>query len=74
MWRSRDDDGLQSQRSGVQIQVSAKKNWGGIRSGEKVRVSGVNRVADRDRVRAGGERVTLFQKHPPPPSSPKKSK
>ena len=34
VWHSGDEDGLQSQRSGVQIQVSAKKkkklkNWGG---------------------------------------------
>ena len=51
MWRSGDEDGLQSQRSGVQNQVSAKKKTG--------------RVRDRDRVRAGGECVILFEKHPP---------
>ena len=31
------------------------------------RVRGVNRVRNWHRVRAGGERVTLFEKHPPPP-------
>ena len=32
MWHSGDEDGLQSQRFGVQIQVSAKKikKWGGL--------------------------------------------
>ena len=34
------------------------------------RVRGVNRVRKWDRVRAGGERATLFEKHLPPP--PKK--
>lgn len=29
------------------------------------RVRGVNRVRNWHRVRAGGERVTLFEKHPP---------
>ena len=80
MWHSGDEDGLQSQRFGVQIQVSAKKikNWGGGRSRDRVkdRDRGVNRVRDRDRgvnrvrnwdrVRGGGERVTLFEKHLPP--------
>ena len=28
VWHSGDYDGLQTQRSGVQIQVSAKKSWG----------------------------------------------
>ena len=36
------------------------------------RVRGVNRVRNWHRVRAGGERVTLFEKHPPPPAPPKK--
>ena len=38
------------------------------------RVRGVNRVRNWHRVRAGGERVTLFEKHPPrpPPPPPKK--
>ena len=31
------------------------------------RVRGINRVRNWHRVRAGGERVTLFEKHPPPP-------
>ena len=47
MWHSGDYDGLQSQRSGVQIQVSAKKNWG-VRSRDRVRVRGVNAVRVRD--------------------------
>ena len=47
---SGDYDGLQSQRSGVQIQVSAKKNWE-VRSKDRVRATGVNGVRDRDRVR-----------------------
>ena len=41
------------------------------------RVRGVNRVRNWHRVRAGGERVTLFEKHPPPaphPPPPKKWK
>ena len=28
---------------------------------------GVNRVSNRDRVRGGGEHVTVFEKHSPPP-------
>ena len=57
MWHSGDEDGLQSQRFGVQIQVSVKKiikNWG-ARSRDRVRGSiglgmgGVNRVRDSDR-------------------------
>ena len=42
MWHSGDEDGLQSHRFGVQIQVSAKqklKNWGGARSRDRVRGS-----------------------------------
>ena len=34
------------------------------------RVRGVNRVRNWHRVRAGGERVTLFEKHPPAPHPP----
>ena len=51
MWDSGDYDGLQSQRSGVQIQVSAKKkkkkkkNWG-VRSKVRVRVVNGTRVRD----------------------------
>ena len=45
VWHSGDYDGLQSQRSGVQTQVSAKKKWG-VRS--KVRVRGVNGTRARD--------------------------
>ena len=44
-WQSGDEERLESQRSGVQIQVSAnneKKNWG-VRSRDRVRDSGVNR-------------------------------
>ena len=58
VWHSGDYDGLQSQRSRVQIQMSAKKrkkNWG-VTSKVRVRVrgtrvKGVNRVRDRDGVR-----------------------
>ena len=41
MWHSGDEDGLQSQRFGVQIQVSAKKIkiLGGARSRDRVRGS-----------------------------------
>ena len=42
MWHSGDEDGLQSQRFGVQLQVSAKKikkNIGGARSRDRVRGS-----------------------------------
>ena len=47
VWHSRDEDRLQSQWSGVQIQVGAnKKNWG-VRSRDRV----INGVRDRDRVR-----------------------
>ena len=42
------------------------------RSGVQMRVRGVNKVWDRDRVRAGDGRVILFKKHPPAP--PKKWK
>ena len=78
-WHSGDEDGLQSQRFGVQIQVSAKKKKKkivGARSRDRVRGSiglgigiggGVNRVSNRDRVRGGGEHVTVFEKHSPPP-------
>ena len=58
MWHSGDEDGLQSQRSGVQIQVqNNRKKLGGVRSSDRdgVRVKGVNRVRDRDRVRAFGD-------------------
>ena len=34
--------------------------------GLKVRIRGVNRVRDGDRVRAGGGCVILFEKHLPP--------
>ena len=67
VWHSGDNDGLQSQRSRVQIKVSAKKkNWGvtskvrvrvrgvngtRVRDGARCMVRGVNRVRDRDRVR-----------------------
>ena len=40
------------------------RNW--------ARVRGVNRVRDRGRIRAGGERVVLFEKYPP--FSPQKNK
>ena len=40
------------------------KNLGEL--GHGVRVRGFYRVRDRDRVRAGGERVILFRKHPCP--------
>ena len=62
---------MDSQRSGVQIQVSAKKTGGRSRD----RVRGVIRVwdRDRDRVRVGGERVILLEKHhPTPPPTPQK--
>ena len=43
VWHSEDEDGLQSQRFGVQIQVSAKKKikkiWGGARPRDRVRGS-----------------------------------
>ena len=71
MWHSGDEDGLQSQRFGVLIQVNAKnrkKLGGGARSRDRDR--GVNRVRDRDRgvnsvrnwdrVRGDGERVNVF--------------
>ena len=60
MWHSGDKYGPQSQRSGVQIQVSAKlKKTGGFRF--------------RDRVRAGGECVIVYiEKHLPPSPPPKK--
>ena len=32
---------------------------------------GINRVRNWDRVRGGGERVTLFEKHFPPPPTKK---
>ena len=80
VWHSGDEDGLQSQRFGVQIQVSAKKkkNWGGGRSRDRVRGSiglgigigigeSIGFLRNWDRVRCGGERVTLFEKHFPPP-------
>ena len=70
MWHSGDEDGLQSQRFGVQIQVSAKKIkklGGGAWSRYRVRDRGINRVRNWDRVRGGGEHVTLFEKHSPPP-------
>ena len=57
MWHSGDYDGLQSQRSGVQIQVSAKKKkklGGGFRSKDRVRVRGVNGARGRARGRVGG--------------------
>ena len=52
MWHSGDYDGLQSQRSRVQIQMSAKnkKNWG-VRSKVRVRVRGVYGTSVRDGVR-----------------------
>ena len=51
-----------------------KKNWGGARSRDRVRDTdrGVNRVRNWDRVRGSGERVTLFEKHSPPPPHTKK--
>ena len=64
MWRSGDEDVLQSQRSGVQIRVSAKIITNcGVRSRVRVR--------DRIRVRPGGERVILFEEHPSPQKSGK---
>ena len=56
------------------MQNNNNKNWGGARSRDRVRGSiglgiglgGVNRVRNWYRVRAAGERVTLFEKHPPP--------
>ena len=52
MWHSGDYDGLQSQRSRVQIQMSAKnkKNWG-VRSKVRVRVRGVYGTSVRDGAR-----------------------
>ena len=55
-------------------QVQKKKKiggGGGARSRDRVRgsiwlgigIGGVNRVRNWDRVRGGGERVTLFEKH-----------
>ena len=73
VWHSGDYNGLQSQRSGVQIQVSAKKNGGldlsiglglGLGMGLDVWLGGVSR--DRNGVRAGGECAILFEKHPLP--------
>ena len=58
MWCSGDEDGLQSQRSGVQSRQNNKKTGG---SRDRVRVRGVNRVRDRDRVVAGGEHVIIFE-------------
>ena len=54
------------------MQNNNNKNWGGARSRDRVRGSiglgiglgGVNRVRNWYRVRAAGERVTLFEKHP----------
>ena len=43
------------------MQNNEKKNWW-VRSRDRVRNRGVN----RDRVRAGDERVILFEKHPHP--------
>ena len=71
MWHSRDEDGLQSQRLGVQIQVSPG-GLGWVRDRElgvnrvRDRDRGVNRVRNWDRVRGGGERVSRFEKHSPP--------
>ena len=71
MWHSGDEDGFQSQRFGVQIQVSVKKQKkdGGLGLGIGLGkgIGGDDRVRNWDRVRGGGERVTLFEKHPPPP-------
>ena len=39
---------------------------------DRDRDRGVNRVRNWDRVRGGGERVTLFEKHFPLPPSQKK--
>ena len=50
-----------------------KRDWG-VRSRDRVRVRGVNRIRDRDRVRTGGEHVILFEKHPPPHTKKKKEK
>ena len=72
VWHSGDKHRLQSQGSGVQIQVSAKKIiTGGVRSRDRVR--GVSKVRDRHKVRAGGECIILFEKNPPPPPPPQKS-
>ena len=84
MWHSGDYDGLQSQRSRVQIQVSAKKkNWGvtskvrvrvrrvngsRVRDGARCMVRGVNRVRDRDGVRAGSGCAILPKKSEKLPS------
>lgn len=81
LWHSGDEDGLQSQRFGVQIQLSAKKKKWGTRSRDRGSVGlgigigsgGVNRVRNWYTVRACGEHVTLFEKHPSPPKKKRKS-
>ena len=56
------------------MQNNNKKNWGelglgiglGGSIGLGIGLGRVNRVRNWYRVRAAGERVTLFEKHPPP--------
>ena len=68
VWHSGDYDGFQSQRSGVQIQVSARKKKWGVRSKIRVRVRRVNGTRARDGarwldgVRAGSGCAILFEK------------
>ena len=56
---------------------NSKKNWG-VRSRDRVRDRGVNRVRvrdrgiNRDRVSAGDEHIIPFEKHPLPPPRKKK--
>ena len=59
MWCSGDEDGLSKS------EVWSLKNWG-VRPRDRVR--GVNRVRDRDKVRAGREYSIFLEKHPSPPS------
>ena len=57
------------------MQKKKKIEGGGARSRDRVRgsvglgigIGGVNRVSNRDRVKGGGEHVTVFEKHSPPP-------
>ena len=71
VWHSGDYDGLQSQRSRVQIQVSAKeiKNLGGS-MGLGLGM-GVNRVRDRDGVRTGSGVLFFLRNTPSPQKSGK---
>ena len=54
-------------RSKLRVRVRGGVNGTRVRDGARCMVRGVNRVRDRDGVRAGSGCSILFEKHPPHP-------